>query len=171
MQPSSRVFEPSTFVRERHPDVQVIETDALPGRVQGGVDHRRRIIWLAKGLSVAARRSVLAYEIGQLQQGPTPVDPLLAAAHQRAAGDWAAQMLISTDELYGAFSLTDDYATMAAHLRVDVQTLRTRLRGMSDAEQDGVMACIRGLAAAALVGAVALLVRFGTAADQVAAIV
>lgn len=134
-------WDPVRYLRERQPDVRVLET-VLPGRVQGCCDHEQRVIWLDAGLSAPARRSTLAYEIAQLQQGPTPEDACLAAAHQRDAAEWAARMLIDSEEFVEAFGAACNYREVAAMLNVDVPTVRARLRGMTDEEQDDVFAAI-----------------------------
>lgn len=134
------------YLHEHHPDVQVREDD-LPGGLQGGVDHERRVIWLDARLSPVARRCTLAYEIGQLQHGPTPPDPCLAAAHRRDAEDWAARMLLPTDVLMAGFAVSSYIPDIADHLGVDSAMLRSRLRGLTDAEQDLVMDTIRGMQA------------------------
>lgn len=136
------MWSPSEHLHQRHPDVRVVEDRELPGGLQGCVDHEERIIWLDVRLSPVARRSTLAFEIGQLQQGPTPLDPRLAAAHRLAAADWAARMLIHIDDLVDSFACCDGYAAVAERLGVDVPTVRTRLRGLTDAEQDGVLEAI-----------------------------
>lgn len=139
-----RQWDPWAYVRERHPDVQVVEMD-LPGRLQGCVDHQRRIIWLARELNEVQRVCTLAYELGQLEQGPTPEDPCLARARQQAAQEWAACRLISSRRLLEGFALSFDLPTIAAFLGVDVPTLRTRVRGMTDEEQDCAMAALSEL--------------------------
>lgn len=134
---------PRAYVRERHPDWEVVETSRLPAGVLGCVDHERRIIWLASGLSEAQQRCTLAYEIGQLQQGPTPRDPCLAAAHQRAAADWAAMLLIPSEDFAAAWGMYPDLPSMAASLGVDLPTFRARIRAASDADQDAAVEAMR----------------------------
>lgn len=146
MWPDAEPWDPWTWMRDRYPAAQV--RDMNPGVVQGCVDPERQIIWIARGLTDVERRCVLAYELGQLDQWPTPDDPFAAAARERAAQEWAALMLIPTDRLFEAFAVSNDYAAMAAYLRVDLQTLRVRFRSMTDAEQDGVMQAIRDMQAA-----------------------
>ena len=136
-------WNPRAYLREWYPEVRVIEMD-LPGTIQGCVDHKRRIIWLSPGLDEVQQRSALSFEIGQLVLGPVPANPCLAAMHQRAAADWAAQMLIPAQSLFDAFAVSNDYAAMAAHLNVDLPTLRARFRSLTDAEQDGVLSAVRG---------------------------
>lgn len=145
MQGEAERWSPLTHVREQHADVQVLEAE-LPGEIQGCVDHGRRIIWLREGLTRIQKVCTLAYELGQLQQGPTPDDPCLAAARQRAAEDWAARMLIPEDSLPDGFRISHDLAVIAAYFEVDLPTLRARLRGLTDVEQDAIMAAIAAAA-------------------------
>lgn len=142
MQGDSSQWDPWTFVRERHPRVQVIETTELGGRVLGCIDYQQRIIWLAKGMSDVQARCTLAFEIGQWQQGPTPADPCLAAAHRRDAEDWAARMLISAGQLVDACRAASTVQGAALLLEVDSATVRARFRGLTDDEQDQVMAAL-----------------------------
>jgi hypothetical protein len=138
---SAEQWRPEDYLRERHPEIRVVDAD-LPGRLQGFISHDEGIIWLRNDLSEVERRSTLAYEIAQLKQGPTPGDACLAAAHQRDAAEWAARMLIDTERFVEAFSRSASYADVAALLGVDVPTVRARLRGLTDVEQDAVFAAI-----------------------------
>lgn len=122
--------------------VGIVETDRLPDRLQACLDLGRRIIWLAVGLSPEQRRCAIAYEIGQFRQGPTPDDPFLARAHQRAAEEWAALTLIPTGMFVEAWEGCLDLAGMAARCKVDVPTFRTRIRAASNADQDAAMEAI-----------------------------
>lgn len=141
-EPEPEHFRPDSFIRQRHPDVRVEETDLLPNSILGGVDHEKRIIWLARGLSEVQRRCTLAYEIAQFQQGPTPTDPCLAAAYRRVAEDWAALMLVPSEAFVDAWAACLDLAAMAARVGVDLQMFRARIRAASDADQDAAIAAI-----------------------------
>lgn len=134
-------FSPDAYLQENHPDVRVYDVE-LSDALQGCLDHDRRIIWLAAGLSPVSRRCTLSFEIACLELGPTPSSPCLAAAHQRAAVDWAALMLISSADFAAAWGGCLDLATMAIGLEVDVATLRARIRAASDADQDAALAVI-----------------------------
>lgn len=137
-------FCPRQYLYERHPGVRIEEME-LPGGLQGCVDHEQRIIWIATGLTRVQRRCTIAYELGQLRQGPTPTDPYLAAAHRRAAEDWAARMLIPTAQLLDGFRCCSDIPSIAEGLGVDTPTLRARLRNLTDEEQDALLDVIRGM--------------------------
>lgn len=134
-------WEPDAYLTDRHPDVRVIPWD-LPEPVQGCISHKQRTIWLATNLDPVQRRCALAYEIGQLEQGPAPEDPFLARDRQRRAEEWAALMLIPTDVFVAAWEHCLDISEMAARCRVDVRTFRTRIRAASDDDQDLAMAAI-----------------------------
>lgn len=142
MRGSRRTWNPWVHLRDRHPDVQVVET-TLPGQLLGCVDHTQRIIWIAEGLCEVRRTSTLAYEIGQLEQGPTPDDPKLAWTHQRAAEDWAARRMLPFDCLVDGFRAAKRIPDIARFLEVDTAMLRARLRGLSDEEQDAIMEALQ----------------------------
>lgn len=129
---------------ENYPDVQVVDDVPLQGSVQACMSHKRRIIWLDPSLTPVEARCALAYEIGHLEFGPTPEDPYLAAAHQRAALEWAAIMLIPADLFVAAWACGRlDWSEMAAWCGVDLPTFRARTRAASDADQDAVVHAIR----------------------------
>lgn len=137
-----RRWSPREWLHEQHPDVKVVRME-LPGSLQGCVDHVRRVIWLDVGLGMVEERCTLAFEIAQLEMGPAPDDPRLAPIARQTAADWAARMLISDTELTAAFDLYATYGEAARFLDVDVPTLRARLRGMTDEEQDAVLEAIQ----------------------------
>lgn len=134
-------WDPWAYVEQRHPDVRV-EVVKLRNRIQGCVSVRRRIIWLDKGLTPVQARCVLAYEIAQYELGPTPTDPCMARAAQRSAEEWAALMLISSDDFAAAWANCLDLTDMAARCCVDLPTFRARIRAASDADQDAAMHAI-----------------------------
>lgn len=141
-------WDPAQHLAQHHPDVRV-HRRKLPGALMGCVDLRQRIIWLGIGLTDVQERCTLAFEIAQLEQGPTPDDPCMAAAYRRAAEEWAASMLLPSDRLIAGFSVSYRLDEIAAALEVDTPTLRARLRGLTDEEQDDVMDTIRGMSAVA----------------------
>lgn len=141
-------WSPWSHLAEHHRDVRVRRT-LLPGRLLGCVDLQRRIIWLDTDLTEVQERCTLAFELGQLEHGPVPANPCLAAAHRRASEDWAARMLIPTGRLLAGFSVSFDLSQIADVLEVDCPTLRARLRGLADDEQDMVMDVLRGMSAVA----------------------
>lgn len=142
----SERWSPRLFLRECHPDVRLYVRD-LPAGVQGCCDHEKRVIWLNSKLGDVQGRCTLAFEIGHLLQGPTPTDPCLAAAHRRAAEDWAAQMLLPLHLLLDGFRCCSQIPAIADSLGVDAPTLRTRLRNLTDEEQDLIMEALHGLRA------------------------
>lgn len=114
----------------------------LPGRVQSGLDRKRGIIWLDFALTDIEARCCLAFELGHLKMGPPPADPRLAAAHRRAAEEWAAQMLIPGDVFAAAWGACLNLGSMAAYCGVDLPTFRNRIRASSNADQDAAMLAI-----------------------------
>ena len=141
---SGKRWDPGSYLQERHPDVRVVDT-WLQDRLQGQVDVEGRIIWLDLGLTPAERRSTLAYEIAQYELGPTPDNPCLAAAHARAAVDWAALMLIPSEMFAAAWALGLDLAAMADFCGVDESMFRARIRAASDRDQDVAIAAINAM--------------------------
>ena len=134
-------WDPWAYVEQHHPDVRV-EVAKLQGRVQGCVDVRRKIIWLDADLTPTQARCVLAYEIGHLEQGPTPTNPCQARAAQKAAEEWAALMLVPSDDFVAAWGNCLDLAAMASRCGVDLPTFRARIRAASDTDQDAAMQAI-----------------------------
>ena len=118
------------------------ETELQAGYL-GCTDHNRQIIWLDSRLTQRERRCTLAHEIGHLHRGPTPADPLLAAHEERLVDEWASRKLIDGCALAAAFRWSPYYAEIAEELWVDEHMLRTRLRCMTDKEQDMVLEAIR----------------------------
>lgn len=134
-------WDPWTYVEQRHPDVQVV-TRKLQGRIQGCVDVKKQIIWLSEDLTPVQARCTLAYEIGHYEQGVTPGNPCQARAAQKAAEEWAALMLIPSEEFATAWANCLDLPSMAARCGVDLPTFRARIRAASDADQDAAMTAI-----------------------------
>jgi hypothetical protein len=134
-------WSPDEYMRERYPDWRVVEWDLQPGLLSCR-DCGERIIYLARGLDRVRRRCVLAFEAGRLLQGPTPADPCLAAARQRAAVDWAAVMLIPSELFVEAWGHCVELPELAAYCGVDVPTFRNRIRAASDGDQDAAMEAI-----------------------------
>jgi hypothetical protein len=144
-----QTWDPWSYLDRSHPDWRVVRTDLLPEPIQGCVDFKRRIVWLARGLSRVAELCTLAYELAQLEQGPTPQDPCLARARQQAALDRAATWLVSAHAMVQAFQTARSIPEAATTLGVDTPTLRARLRCLTDDEQDAVMSAVLESAEAA----------------------
>lgn len=137
----SEPFSPEQYLALRHPRWRIVDRD-LDGPLLGCLDFTRNRIYLQQGVGPVIRRSTLAYEIGQLEHGPAPRDPMLAAARQRAAIDWAARMLIPTPLFVAAWQVSLDLAELAAFCGVDLPMFRARIRAGTDHEQDVVMEAI-----------------------------
>lgn len=142
MRGSRDAWCPWIYRAERHPDVQVVEME-LDGREQGCVHVRRRTIWLDLRLTAVEARCRLAFGLGLIEFGPTPEDPRVAAACRRAAEEWAARQLVPPDALVAAFGRSGYLDEIANMLEVDMPTLRARIRGATDEEQDASMRAIR----------------------------
>lgn len=143
---ASGAWSPARCLMEHHPDFEVRKTD-LPSRLLGCVDLDRRIIWLAHGLDSTQERCTLAFEIAQIVHGPVPENPRLAGAYRVTAEEWAARRLVPMSALLTGFQLSYSLDCIAVALDVDHATLRSRLRCMTDEEQDAVMEVIRERAA------------------------
>lgn len=122
-------WDPWRHLHEWYPDVRVVVMKLTDG-LQGCIDVEKRKIWLSTHLDDAQRRSVLAYELGFLELEPVGLDEDVARI-----SEWAARLLIPFDGLLRGCLQRDELADVAEDLRVDVPTLRTRLRGLSDEEQ------------------------------------
>lgn len=107
----------------------------------GLLDHAQRIIYLDSRLLCRERRSTLAHECGHLTLD-TKVNGVWIPAPEWKVDRWAARRLIHTKDLLRAFQWTSDLDEMAEELWVDKHTMRTRLRCMTDEEQDSVMEAI-----------------------------
>lgn len=141
-----RAWCPFTCLEEHHPDFEVRATE-LPSRLLGCVDLDRRIIWLAHGLTPVQKRCTLAFEIAQIVHGPVPTEPRLASAYRAMTEEWAARRLIPMNALLSGFDLSWSLEDIASALDVDHATLRSRMRCMTDEEQDAVMDLLRERAA------------------------
>lgn len=140
-------WSPWRYLREHHPHIRVVEAE-LPAGYLGCLDHRDHTIWLDSRLLCHEQRSTLAHEIGHLELDWFVQGQWAPAAEWRV-DVWAARHLIPIGPLLQAFKWTSQLDEMAEELFVDSHTLRTRLRCMTDEEQDQAMAAIyrRGVSA------------------------
>lgn len=145
---NSKTWSPWRHLRVYHPDFVVHELE-LPAGLMGCVDLGRRTIWLDSRLTCREQRSTLAHEIGHLERGPAPCDPVASQAEERVIDDWASRKLIRAADLARAFAWSQHLPEIAEELWVDLHMLRARLRGLADDEQDMVMDAIRKLRLAA----------------------
>lgn len=137
----SEPWSPFRYLRRHWPQVAVHEVELPPGLL-GCVDQGRGVIWLDSRLDQAEKRCTLTHEIGHLERGGGLCDPTFEAAEERAIDAWAARLLIPIRELMRAFQWSTHLAEIADELWVDEHMLRARLRGLTDEEQDMVMAAI-----------------------------
>lgn len=140
-------WNPWLHLRQHHPDVRVHEVE-LPRHRLGCVDLARRIVWLDWRLTDAERRSTLAHEIGHLERGMC-CDPIAQPAEERAVDDWAARLLIDARALVRAIQWSAHLPEIADELCVDMYMVEARLRGLTDDEQDFIVATIMNRATAA----------------------
>lgn len=134
-------WSPWRHLREYHPRVHVHEVELPPGLL-GCVDHAAGVIWLDSRLNQAEKRCTLAHELGHLERGPGLCDPGHDDAEERVIDAWAARLLIPIRDLAKAFQWSAHLPEIAEELWVDEHMLRARLRGLTDTEQDQVMAAI-----------------------------
>lgn len=140
-------WSPWRHLQDHHTGVEVFEAELPPGWL-GCLDPGRRVIWIATGLTQAERRCTLAHEVGHLERGPVPTDPVLLAAEERAVDQWAATRLIPTAALLTAVQWSSHLHEIAEELHVDQRMLRARLQCLDLDERDDVIEAIRRRAAA-----------------------
>jgi hypothetical protein len=127
-------WSPWRHLRENHPTITVYEYE-LPGTYLGCTDHDKGLIYVDSRLNQAERRCTLAHEIGHLERGPVPKQPLAAIREELAVDKWAAEKLIRVQDLISAFRWTSDLNEAAEELWVDQNMLLARLRWMSPADR------------------------------------
>lgn len=120
-------------MREHHPRIHIYEAE-LPDGYLGCTSHDDGVIWLDSRLNQAERRCTLAHEIGHLERGPVPTDPLLLVAEELAVEQWAARRLITAGDLADVMRWTTDLGEAAEELWVDPYTLRVRLDTLTELE-------------------------------------
>lgn len=107
----------------------------LPGE-RGRFYANCRTILLDVRLGQAARRSTLAYELVRAERGDTPGPTDWHERHEmRASAETAARRLITLHRLIEALLWSQDEEELAETLWVDVDTVRARLRWLTDAEK------------------------------------
>lgn len=106
----------------------------MPEGERSRLDPEQRIIWLNERLTGPESRCQMAHRLAELVLG--------AGASKDKVARWAARRLIPFKDLARAFKWTLNLEEMAEELWVDKSTLRTRLRCMTDREQDRLMQAI-----------------------------
>lgn len=107
----------------------------------GCVDIEGRRIWLDARLTQAEKRSTLAHELGHLERGSL-CDPAAETAEEKAVEEWAARRLIDVHALARALQWSRHVDEVAEELWVDEHLVRARLRSLTDAEQDLILAAL-----------------------------
>lgn len=101
--------------------------------------HRHKAIAIAKDLSQAERRSVLAHELVHAERGDvTCCSDWHAGKQERRVERTAARWLINLDELVDALLWGDDERELAEVLWVDVDMVRARLAGLTKQEKQAI---------------------------------
>lgn len=110
------------------PQVEVRIADLPPGTL-GEIRRGGRLIVVRLGTTAAQRRCTLTHEIVHLERGlPADLPPLLLDLEERRVEAEAARRLIPERALVRAATAAGaDQRDIAAQLRVDMATLRTRL--------------------------------------------
>jgi hypothetical protein len=130
-------WSPWLHLREHHPDFRVHEVE-LPTGLMGCLDHLERRIWLDTRLTDVERDCTLAHELGHLALDTLHAGVVLTAAEWKV-DRWAAVRLLPIRTLARAFTWAVSISEVADEVGVDEHTLRTRLRCLTDDEQDAVM--------------------------------
>lgn len=115
----------------RRSDVTVVFDDPGDGNV-GVVDLRTRTITLCPTLLQDERRSTLTHELVHLERG-SPCDP--GDWEEREVARLAADRIITLPALVEAVKWSDHLAEQALELWVDEDTVRVRLRNLTDRER------------------------------------
>ncbi|MCD4532672.1 ImmA/IrrE family metallo-endopeptidase [Nocardioides sp. cx-169] len=115
----------------RHSDVTVVYDDPGEGNV-GLVDLRTRVITLCPSLLQDERRSTLTHELVHLERG-TPCGP--GDPEEREVERLAAVRIITLPDLVEALKWSDHLDEQAVELWVDEDTVRVRLRHLTEPER------------------------------------
>jgi hypothetical protein len=115
----------------RRPEVTVVFGDPGEGNV-GVVDLRARVITLCPTLLQDERRSTLTHELVHLERG-SPCGP--GEWEEREVARLAAARIISLPDLVEAVKWSDHVDEQALELWVDEDTVRVRLRHLTDRER------------------------------------
>ena len=102
-------------------------------------DEATRTVWLDCGLTGVERRCTLVHELVHAERGDVPCeDPVLAVRQERIVDREAARRLVPVALLADGLRWTVRAEELAAVLEVDLATLRTRLRCLTDAERAAI---------------------------------
>lgn len=118
-----------------HPELR-LRVAPLDPDVAGCFDPDTRTIWLDSRLTQGERRATLSHELHHALRGDALTGvPCVDLAQERHAVAESARALISVDDLLDALLWSRDEHELAEMLWVDVETVRTRLAGLTPAEQ------------------------------------
>lgn len=129
-------WHPWRALRDRHPRIDVafpeIEVTGCFGRWDGGSR-----IEIEASSNQAERRCTLTHELVHVERGPVPKHPVYGPREESAVRRIAAERLIEFDELIDAIVWNRGRvdADTAGELWVDLPTLLTRVRNLTDDER------------------------------------
>jgi hypothetical protein len=109
-----------------------LEWSELPGDLMGHTDFAARTVTVDSRLDQAARRCTIDHEVEHVVRGP--VGERYWPREERMIDQIVARRLIPLGRLAEAMVWAYHEEELAAELWVDVDTLRTRLHGLTDAE-------------------------------------
>lgn len=133
-------YNPWHDLRDNWPEVRVV-FEPMTGRLLGEL--RYPVIALRTGTSAAQRRCTLAHEIVHLERR-LPCGPGLDRREERWVSAEAARRLVTVPDLRAALrdlGAGARPASVAAHLRIDRDTLRLRLQLLTPGEQRLLLRC------------------------------
>jgi len=125
-------YDPWLHLAEQFPWVRVELGKLRPGRM--GEWRNADVIVLAYYLAPNDARCTLAHELVHVERGPSPKDPVLAAAEETIVDEIAARRLITLTDLAGVLGMSNPYQMHAA-LHADLPTLQARLNTLSVLER------------------------------------
>jgi hypothetical protein len=124
--------EPFDTLRDNLPGWTLVVTE-LEG-LMGSCDPATRTIWIDSRLDDLQQRSTMVHEAVHAERGDMRDDPCIEVIVQNEA----ARRLIPLDALLGTIEWASHPADITRALRVDMDTVRTRLRNLTAMEKAAV---------------------------------
>jgi hypothetical protein len=125
-------WNPWAHIGKHYPHIRVVLDQELPAQVWGM--QAGDCIWLCRRLNQVRRRCTLAHEIGHLERGIAPTNPIALVKEERAVSRLAAKRLITIDALTEALRWTREPHQLAEALWVDIPTLEARMQSLDPIE-------------------------------------
>lgn len=137
----SNTWSPWRYLRQHHPDIEIVEYELhdLDDKLLGCTDHYTNTIYLDSHLTCHERRATVGHECGHLKLDAC-VNGIWVPAPEWKVDRWAARRLIPVEALGRAMLWSQHIPEIAEELFVDEKTVRDRMRYLTDAEQDTLMA-------------------------------